>query len=320
LTRILFNQEIHPDGRKILEGKFDIFLPEDDTQEGLIKAVREAEGMVLKTVTAATREVIKAAPKLKIISRTGVGVDNVDVEAATEQGILVCNTPAANNLSVAEHTLAMILSLAKDLPAMGRAVRNGGWKQRTANKAVELSGRTLGIVGMGNIGSLVAKKCEYGLDMRILAYDPYAADNFPREDYEFTPGLTELFSRSDFVTLHCPNIPETRGMINRELLGVMGKDAWLINCARGGVVDEEALIAALREKRIGGAALDVFALEPPAPDNPLLAMENVILTPHSAALTREAAVRMSVDAAAAIVDFFSGKQPRYIYNKKALGL
>ena len=319
MTKILLSQEIHPEGRKILEGRYDIVLPPDTSQAALAAAAREAEGIILRTTSSVAREVIAAAPKLKIISRTGAGVDNVDIAAATERGILVCNLPAVNNLSVAEHAVAMMMSLAKDLPAMDRAVRGAAWKQRNAGRAVELEGKILGIVGMGNIGSLVAKKCRLGLGMRILGYDPYAAEKFAGEDYEFTDSLERLFAESDVVTLHCPNIPETRGMVNRNLLFSMKKDAFFINCARGEVVDEAALVDLMKKMRIAGAGIDVFAVEPPAAGNALLGLDNVILSPHSAALTREATVRMSTEAARAVDDFFSGRRPKYIYNAKDLG-
>ena len=320
MTALLLSQDIHAEGRKLIEGKFDIFLPEDTSQEALLRAVGRAEGMILRTTSSVTAEVVAAAPKLKIISRTGAGVDNVDVEAATGRGILVCNLPAVNHVSVAEHTVAMLLCLAKDLFGMDKAVRGGSWKQRNAGRAVELAGKTLGIVGMGNIGSLVARSCRLGLGMKILAYDPYVADKFKGEDYEFVSTLDSLFAQADFVTLHCPNIPETKGMIRRELLASMKKSASLINCARGGVVDEKALFDVLKDKKIAGAAIDVFSAEPLPLDSPLLGLENVILSPHSAGMTQEATIRMSTEAAAAVVDFFSGKRPKYIYNAKALGL
>ncbi|MDR2587834.1 MAG: hydroxyacid dehydrogenase [Spirochaetales bacterium] len=320
MTRLVLSQNIHPEGRKLIDGKFDIVIPENSSQEELTAAAQDAEAIILRTTSSVTREVIAAAPRLKIISRTGAGVDNVDIEAANERGILVCNLPAVNNLSVAEHTIALILSLAKDLPAMDRAVRGGAWKERNAGRAVELEGKTLGIVGMGNIGSLVARKCAMGLGMKILAYDPYVAGKFQGEGYEFASGLERLFAEADFVTLHCPNIPETKGMVTRALLSSMKTSAWLINCARGGVVDEEALHDALSRKKIAGAALDVFSCEPPPPDSPLLKLDNVIVSPHSAALTREATMRMSSEAAQAVVDYFAGSRPRYIYNAKALGI
>jgi D-3-phosphoglycerate dehydrogenase len=172
---------------------------------------------------------------------------------------------------------------------------------------------------MGNIGSLVARKCRLGLGMKILAYDPYVADKFAAEDYRFVSGLAELFAEADFVSLHCPNIPETRNMVTRELLFSMKNSAWIVNCARGGVVNEEALFDVLHEKKIAGAALDVFSAEPPPLDSPFLKLNNIILSPHSAALTQEATVRMSTEAAQAVLDFFSGKRPRYIYNARDLG-
>ncbi|MDR0877875.1 MAG: hydroxyacid dehydrogenase, partial [Treponema sp.] len=313
MTKILFSQEIHPDGRKILEGKFDISLPADTSQEALERAVKDVEGIVLRTVSSVTKEVIDAAPKLKIISRTGAGVDNVDIAAANARKILVCNAPLANNLSVAEHAIALIFSVAKDLSVMDTAVRNVEWKARNSGKPVELEGKTLGIVGMGHIGSIVAKKCKLGLGMNILAYDPYVADKYAGQGYVFADTLEKLFAEADFVTLHCPNIPETKGMITRQLLFSMKPGAWIVNCARGGVVDETALYDILSQKKIAGAALDVFSVEPPPADCPLLSLGNVIVSPHSAALTQEAAIRMSTEAAAAVLDFFSGKRPKYVY-------
>lgn len=318
MTKILLSQEIHPQGRKLLEGKFQIVLPSDTSQEALEAAVQDVEAIILRTTSAVTPEVIAAAPKLKIISRTGAGVDNVAVDAATERGILVCNLPRVNALSVAEHAVSLMMSLAKDLPAMDRAVRGDRWKERNAGAAVELEGKTLGIVGMGGIGSLVAGKCSAGLGMKILAYDPYVRDQFGDKDYEFAPSLEDLFARADVVSLHCPNIPETKGMVTRDLLFAMKPNAYFINCARGEVVDEEALIDLLKERRIAGAGLDVFSREPPGADNPLLGLDNVILSPHSAALTQEATVRMSTEAAQAVIDFFEGGRPKFIYNAKEL--
>jgi D-3-phosphoglycerate dehydrogenase len=208
----------------------------------------------------------------------------------------------------------MIMHLAKQLSFMDRAVRDGNWKARNSNLSVELEGKVLGIVGMGNIGALVAKKCHDGFGMKILAYDPYVKERFKDYDYEFTDTLERLFKESDFITLHCPDTPQTKGMITRDLIYSMKTTAYLINAARGGVIDEQALIDALKEKRIAGAGLDVFQEEPPAPDNELLKLDNVILSPHSAALTKEATIRMSAEAAQAVVDYFEGRQPKYIYN------
>ncbi|UZQ82182.1 MULTISPECIES: hydroxyacid dehydrogenase [unclassified Thermoanaerobacter] len=318
MKKVLLSEEIHPEGRKLLEGKFEIVTAHDTSQQTLMSMVKDVDGIILRTRSKITREVIENAPHLKIISRTGAGVDNIDVNAATEKGILVCNLPAVNNLSVAEHTIAMILNLAKQLNLMDKAVRSGNWGARNSNISMEIEGKVLGIVGMGNIGSLVAKKCHDGLGMKIVAYDPYVKEKFREYDYKFVDTLEELFKESDFVTLHCPDIPETRGMITRELIYSMKPTAYLINAARGTVIDEQALIGALKEKRIAGAGLDVFQQEPPSSDNELLRLENVILSPHSAALTKEATVRMAVEAVQAVIDYFEGRQPKYIYNYKML--
>jgi D-3-phosphoglycerate dehydrogenase len=318
MKKVLLSEEIHPEGKKLLNGKFEIVTAPDTSQQTLISMVKDVDAIILRTRSKITREVIENAPHLKIISRTGAGVDNIDVNTATEKGILVCNLPAVNNLSVAEHTIAMILNLAKQLSLMDKAVRSGNWGARNSNISVEIEGKVLGIVGMGNIGSLVAKKCHDGLGMEIVAYDPYVKEKFRGYDYKFVDTLEELFKESDFVTLHCPDIPETRGMITRELIYSMKHTAYLINAARGTVIDEQALIEALKEKRIAGAGLDVFQQEPPSSDNELLRLENVILSPHSAALTKEATVRMAVEAVQAVIDYFEGRQPKYIYNYKML--
>ncbi|MDR2479767.1 MAG: hydroxyacid dehydrogenase [Treponema sp.] len=316
MTKLLLSQEIHPDARQLLGSGFETAVLDSPSPDSLRQAVSGVEGIILRTNVSVTRDIIAAAPELKIISRTGAGVDNVDVAAATERGILVCNTPAANNLSVAEHTVALVLSLAKDLPAMDRAVRGGSWKLRNSGRPMELAGKTLGVIGMGRIGSSVARKCRDGFGMNIIAHDPYAASALGGE-FKFSGSMEYLFTVSDFITLHCPNIPETRGMVNRALLGVMKKSAFIVNCARGGVIDEEALLDALKAQSIAGAALDVFAEEPPSGSG-FLTLDNVILSPHSAALTKEASVRVAVEAAQAVVDFFSGKQPDYIFNEKEL--
>ena len=319
MTTLLLSQDIHAEGRKLIDGKFDIIIP-GNSQDALLAAVPRAEGIILRVNLSVTAEVIKAAPRLKIISRTGAGVDNIDLAAASGRGILVCTQTTANHVSVAEHAVAMIYCLAKDLFGMDRAIRSGDWKRRNCGRSVELEGKTLGVVGMGHIGSLVARKCRMGLGMKILAYDPYAADKFRGEDYEFVPDLGRLFAEADFVTIHCPNSPETKGMISGRLLASMKESSFIVNCARGGVVDEDALYNALKDKKIAGAALDVFSVEPPGLDNPLLGLPNVILSPHSAGMTREAIIRMSTQAAQTVVDYFSGKKLTNIYNAKDLGL
>lgn len=207
----------------------------------------------------------------------------------------------------------MILHLSKQLSLMDASVRGGNWSIRNKNLAVEINGKTLGVVGMGKIGSLVAKLCN-ALGMKILAYDPYVSEEL-KQQYEFTT-LENIFKESDFVTIHCPNTPETKGMITEALLNSMKPTAYLINTSRGDVVDEAALIKVLKEKRIAGAGLDVFHKEPVNSDNELLKLDNVILSPHSAAMTKEATIKLAVGAVNAVIDFFEGKTPKYIYKGK----
>lgn len=318
MIKVLLSQEIHPEGRKLLEGKFDVKVAPSAAEAELIEAVKDVEAIILRTNAKITRKIIENAAKLKIISRTGAGVDNVDVDAATEKGILVCNLPAVNNVSVAEHAVALIMHLAKQLSAMDKAVREGKWSIRNSNIAVELEGKILGVIGMGSIGALVAKKCHDGLGMKILAYDPYTKERFKDCDYEFVDDLKELFRRADFVTLHCPDTPQTRGMVTRNLIYSMKTTAYLINTARGTLIDEKALIDALKERRIAGAGLDVFTEEPPEKDNELLKLDNVVLSPHSAAMTKEATIRMSTEAVRAVIDYFEGRQPKHIFNSNEL--
>lgn len=317
--KILLSQKIHPAGMAYLED-FEVITAPDCSPETMLALSKDVNAIILRTTSKVDSEVIENAKQLEIISRTGAGVDNVDIAAATKRKIPVCNLPRANSLSVCEHAIALIMTCAKQLPFMQEGVRCGNWKARNAGTPVEVEGKTLGVVGMGHIGSLVAKKCHDGLGMRILAYDPYVADKFKDYDYQFCQNLLQLFEKADFITLHCPNLPETKGMVTRELLLAMKPDAYLINTSRGPVVDEQALIDVLKEGRIAGAGLDVFEKEPADVDNPLLQMANVAVSPHSAALTKEATIRMSTEAAKAVADFFHGKTPEYIYNKKDIEL
>jgi len=311
MTKILLSQEIHPSAKKLLEEKFEVITAPDTTQETLIEMVKDVDAIILRTTSKITKKVIDNAPKLKIISRTGAGVDNIDLKAAAERGIVVCNQPGVNNVSVAEHAVAMILHLAKQLSKMDAAARNGNWGIRNKNLAVEINGKTLGVVGMGKIGSRVAKMCS-ALGMKVLAYDPYVSEEL-KQQYEFTT-LERLFKESDFVTLHCPNTPETKGMITEALLYSMKPTSYLVNTSRGDVVDEAALIKVLKEKRIAGAGIDVFHQEPVSLDNELLKLDNVILSPHSAAMTREATINVAIGAVNAVIDFFEGRTPKYIYQ------
>jgi D-3-phosphoglycerate dehydrogenase len=316
---VLISESLHSEGLRLLEERdFLITTLSENSQRAFEEALPDAEAVVLRTNVAMTRDSIDKASKLKIIARTGAGVDNVDVKAATAKGILVCNLVGVNSVSVAEHTVALILSLGKQLPFFDRSVRAGDWQARRAKVSLELRGKTVGVVAMGNVGAKVAQMCHEGFGMRILAYDPFVQDKFADYDYRFVEDLRTLFGESDFVTLHCPNLPETRGLAGREMIGVMKPTAFLINAARGEIIDEPALIEALRERRIAGAGIDVFATEPLPIDHPLCKLDNVILTPHCASLTNEVTAQSAVGAAQAIIDFADGKEPQFVFNKREL--
>ena len=317
--KVLLSEDINPLGKKLLEGKAEIIIAPDTGKETAITLVQDVEGVILRATTRFDAEVIASASKLKVIARTGVGVDNVDIRAASERGILVCNFPGMNDLTVAEHTIVLIMALAKKVVHMHHAVKAGDWAERFSPALTEVEGKTLGIIGMGRIGRLVAKKCGDGLGMNILAYDPFVSD---RNDpgIRFTDQLEELFRISDFVTVHVPNLPETKGLVSKELLGIMKQTAFLVNTSRGEVIDEPALVHALDSNQIKGAALDVFWEEPLPENHPLMFLDNVILSPHCAGSTWESNVRIAVGAAQAVIDVLEGRRPyeKYIYNKKEL--
>jgi D-3-phosphoglycerate dehydrogenase / 2-oxoglutarate reductase len=312
--KILISQKIDPAGLALFGDGYEVIAPEGFTQESFDALVMDADAIVLRTNVRVSSQVIAGARNLKIISRTGAGVDNVDLEAAKKKGVAVCNLPALNTVSVAEHTVSLLFAAAKRLPLLDRGVRNGEWTAtRNLNAPVELRDKTLGVVGLGAIGSEVAKICHLGLGMRILAYDPYAAPH-RFDGYEATDNLMQIAEECDAVTLHVPGMPSTNGMIGRRFISAMKPGAILINCARGSVVDEAALIEALQAGTIAGAALDAFQAEPLPAGHPFMSMGNVILTPHAAALTQETATRAAVEACSQVKDFLEGRTPPHIYS------
>jgi D-3-phosphoglycerate dehydrogenase len=262
-----------------------------------------------------SRAVIEAAPRLKIISRHGVGCDNIDVEACNEHGVIISTSGDANSEAVSEHTMALLLSVARMLPFADRSIRAGIWDRSV--RSVELQGKTLGLVGVGRIGSRVAHQAQ-GFDMRVLAYDPYATPEMARTANAELTDLESVLRQADFVSLHAPLTPETRHLIGAAELALMKPDAILVNTSRGGLVDEAALCEALAEKRIAGAGLDVFEQEPLEPDNPLRGLDNVVLAPHLGGTTEEALVRLSVRAAQNILAVLRGERPTAVHNPEVL--
>jgi len=317
--RVLLCQGIHPDAEALLEERFEVIRSPDPDEAVVRTLIEDVQGAIVRTRTTIGVETIKKASKLQVIGRTGVGVDNVDSNAATEAGILIVYTPEANTTTVAEHTIAFILFLAKQIPHMDRETRRGNFQERHACLSSDVAGKTIGLVGFGRIGRETARKASEAFDMRVLYYDPYLKDD---ADVSFKAErkhtLEEILRESDFVSLHLPANDNTRHLIDESKLRLMKPTAFLINTARGSIVDEEALARILGEKAIRGAALDVFEKEPPDGSNPFLALENVVVTPHCAALTGECMRRMAMDAARGVCDVLEGRTPRFVFNPEVL--
>jgi D-3-phosphoglycerate dehydrogenase / 2-oxoglutarate reductase len=303
--RILVAERIAPAGLELLATVGEVVDGAALDRGALLEAIADVDALVVRSATQVDAELIARADALRVIGRAGVGVDNVDVSAATRRGILVCNAPQSNIVSAAEHTVALLLAIARNVPQAHAALIEGRW-ERSRFGGVELDGKTLGVLGFGRIGQLVAARAR-GLGMRILAYDPHVTRERFRE-LGATPAASvdEVLESSDFITLHLPLTAETHHLISRDALARMRPDARLINAARGSLVDTAALVEALQEGSIGGAALDVFEQEPLPADSPLLALSNVVVTPHLAASTTEAQDRAGVQVAEQVVAALTG--------------
>jgi D-3-phosphoglycerate dehydrogenase len=316
--RLLLSDTLAPQGIEVLRRypqlHFDIKPGLTPTE--LADAIAPYDALLIRSTTRVTREIIDRAANLKVIGRAGVGVDNVDLDAATRRGIVVMNSPAGNSVTTAEHTISMMMALARHIPAAAAAVRAGKW-DRAKFTGTEVSNKTLGVVGLGNIGRIVADRA-LGLKMKVLGYDPMiTADAAAKISVECV-SLDELFARSDFITVHVPLTDDNRGLIGADAIAKMKKGVRIINCARGGIVDETALADALRSGKVAGAALDVFVDEPPPADHPLLKLDNLIATPHLGAATDEAQVQVAVDIAQQVADFLIDGAIRHAVNLPAL--
>lgn len=317
MHKVVIAQPIAQEGVQLLERQgFDVNTLERCSPDALLQNVGDADGLLVRDAIV-TREVIERGSKLKVISRHGAGLDKIDLAAATERGIVVTYTPIANSLSVAEHVMAMILALAKKLLIIDAATRSNRFDIRHERYGFELGGRTLGILGLGNVGSRLARTALFGFGMRVVGYDPFVDRTaFPTE-MEWAEDWRAVMRSCDVVSLHLPLTADTRGMIDIEALRLMKPTALLINCARGEVVKEADLVQALRDRVIAGAGVDVYDPDPPPADHPLFAFDNVIVTPHTAAHTHEAMRNMAVQAAQGIVEVLSGKVPTWPANQSA---
>jgi len=286
--RVLVREEIAEAGVRLLQDRFDVDV---DGDSDLAERIAEYDAIVIRSATKLTGELIERATKLKVIGRAGVGIDNVDVEAATRRGIVVANAPESTVVSAAEHTIGLLVALARNIPQAHAALKQGRW-ERKAYGGVELADKTLGVLGFGRIGQQVARRAS-GLGMRAVAYDPFVSpDRFRELGVERVERLEDVYAAADFLTLHLPLTPETTGSIDAAAFAAMRDGVHVVNAARGELVDENALLDALQSGKVAGAALDVFSAEPYS--GPLLELDNVVVTPHLAASTEEAQDRAGV--------------------------
>src|SRR4051812_25565998 len=318
MPRVFISDKLEPGGLDLL-GKSGL---EVDNRPGLSgdalkEALRAADGMIVRSGTRVTAEMLENPGRLRAVVRAGVGVDNIDVAAATRKGIVVMNTPGGNTVSTAEHTVAMMMTLARHIPAADQSLHGGKW-ERGKLVGTQLAGKTLGVVGLGRIGREVARRAA-GLDMKVVGYDPFLAPAAAGQlGIETVAGLDELLPRVDYLTVHTPLTDETRDLIGAPQLGMLREGARVINCARGGIVNEEALAEALRSGHLAGAALDVFVQEPPPADHPLLGLPNVVVTPHLGASTVEAQLSVAREAAQLMADYLTRGVVGFAVNMAAV--
>lgn len=314
MYQFLLTEPIHEAGVRVLEAEGAVRLARGTDEETLIAELQDVDGAVLRARGRLTRRVLASAPRLRVVGRHGVGVDNIDLDAATELGIQVVNTPHAVTQGVVEHTVALMLDVSKRISYADRRTRAGDWDVRYRLSGRELRGRTLGVIGFGRIGRRVAQACQRGFGMRILYSDVTPAPELEAELGARRVGLEELLQSAEYITVHVPLLPETERLIGEREFRLMRPDALFFNCARGAVVDEAALYRALREGWIAGAGIDVFEQEPTPPDNPLLGLDNIVVTPHSATATEEALVEMAL-VAKDVVRVLKGEPPEHPVNR-----
>jgi D-3-phosphoglycerate dehydrogenase / 2-oxoglutarate reductase len=317
--RVLLSDSLAPQGLEVLRrhpGRIQFDSKPGLKPAELAAAIAPYDALVIRSSTKVTSELIDHAKSLKVIGRAGVGVDNVDLDAATRRGIVVMNSPSGNSVTTAEHAISMMMALARHIPAADASIRAGRW-ERGKFTGTEVCNKTLGVIGLGNIGRIVAERAQ-GLKMKVIGSDPFfTAEAAARAGIELV-SLDQVFERADFITVHTPLTDDTRGMVGAAAFAKMKKGVRIINCARGGIVDEHALAEALQSGKAAGAALDVFVDEPPPPDHPLLKLSSVIATPHLGAATDEAQVQVAVDIAQQVVDFLLDGVVRHAVNIPAL--
>jgi D-3-phosphoglycerate dehydrogenase len=325
--KVYLGEVIHPDAVALLEKHAQVVRPKDHSRQAYLEALKEVDGMVARKVNVGAEEMDRA-PRMKIIARHGVGLDSVDLEEATRRGILVTNTPGANRESVAELALSFMLALARRIPQAQKAMANmpkgdigifSALLKQYSLTGIDLEGKSLGIIGTGRIGSTVARKCIAAFDMKVKGYDPYVSSEVMKSfGVERVERLEDMLPKIDFLTVHCPLTQETRGMVGKKELARMKKGAYVVNTARGGIVNEKALLEALNSGHIAAAALDAWEVEPPDPKDPLLNHPNVIGTPHYGGTTEESLYRVGIAAVEEVLRVLRGEPPKYPVNPEVL--
>ncbi|KYZ76216.1 D-3-phosphoglycerate dehydrogenase [Anaerosporomusa subterranea] len=303
--KILVADPVSEKGIALLQKEFAVDIQLQLSPDELMAIIGQYDALVVRSETKVTAPIIEAAERLKVIGRAGVGVDNIDVETATKKGIIVLNAPEGNTMAATEHTVAMLLALSRNIPQAYASMKAGKW-ERSKLMGVEVRGKTLGVFGLGRIGAGVAKRA-IAMEMNVMAYDPYISAHQAKSLGVELAEIDEILAVADFVTLHLPLTVETRHLFNADRLAKLKPGARLVNCARGGIIDEAALAAALAAGKLAGAAIDVFGKEPIEADNPLLALDNVVLTPHLGASTAEAQIGVAVDVAVGISAALKGE-------------
>lgn len=312
--KFVMTQAVCPEGMALLQGKADIYVADNGDPNNYLDEMAECDALIVR-IAKCDASAIAGSPNLKVIGRTGVGYDSVDVAEATKRGIPVVITPGANNRSVAEHAVAMMFALSKNLVEAQNEMCAGNWKIRDAKKAFEVEGKTVGVIGLGAIGRETAKICQ-GCGMKIAGYDPFLSqDKIEALGATYYANYEDLLKVSDIVTIHVPLTNETKDMIAKPQLEMMKKTAIIINCSRGGIINEEDLIQALKDGTIAGAGTDVYCNEPPKTDDPMLNCPNLIVSPHSAAQTREAVIKMAQMCVTGCLAVCSGQKWPYVADK-----
>jgi D-3-phosphoglycerate dehydrogenase len=317
--KVLVNKPIHSSALQRLEAEAEVLTPFAATYEELVQLLPDIDGLLLCAGFAVGQKEIALAPKLRVIGRHGVGLDNVDLQAATAHGVPVVYTPFGPTESTAEHAFLLMLAAARHLPMLDRATRAGnfGLRDHSQSMGIELRGKLLGVVGFGRIGRRLAQMCQAALEMTICVYDPYV-DPKTVVDWGATPvdSLVELARQVDVLSLHIPATVETHHLVNDQVIAELKPSAILVNAARGDVLDQAALALALSAGRIHGAGLDVYSPEPPAPDNPLFQLDRIVLTPHVASKTYEARTSMGLTVVDDILSVLNSRKPKYLANPK----